>query len=151
MYLSSHVVNLVSFLFLFPPTSTPIFMEQPSIRDLSAPRSKFLELSGYEFLSYLIAMVQGLFFSGLDSESPYYHMQEFKQVSVCITIVDMSHDTLKWTLFPFSLTREAKQWYTCIVEGMNGSWDRLVDKFCLSFFPQFRVISLRMDILSSIE
>ena len=30
---------------------------------------------------------------------------------------------------------------------MNGSWDELRDKFCLSFFPQSRIVALRRDIL----
>src|SRR6185312_16364737 len=59
----------------------------------------------------------------------------------------MSHDTLKWKLFPFSLDEKAKQWYTYTVGSVNGSWDELRDKFCLSFSPQSRIIALRRDIL----
>ena len=59
----------------------------------------------------------------------------------------MSHDTLKWKLFPFSLVEKAKQWYTYTVGSVNGSWDELRDKFCLSFFPQSYIVELQRDIL----
>ena len=42
----------------------------------------------------------------------------------------MSHYTLKWKLFPFSLVERAKQWYTHTVGSVNGSWDELRDILC---------------------
>ena len=30
---------------------------------------------------------------------------------------------------------KAKQWYTHVVESMNGDWDEIKDKFQLTFFP----------------
>jgi len=58
----------------------------------------------------------------------------------------MTHDTLRWKFFPFSLVEKAKQWYRENVEKANGSWSKLRDKFCLKFFPQSRIIALRKDI-----
>ena len=55
--------------------------------------------------------------------------------------------TLKWKLFSFSLTGKAKQWYTHAIESTNGDWDELKDKFCLAFFPMFRIGSLPRAIL----
>ena len=119
-------------------------MEQPSILSFSAPKGELLEppqlehpilASSYELRSDLITMVQKLTFSGLDSENPYHHLQEFEQVCSCRAILGMSHDTLKWKLFPFSFVERAKQWYTHTVGSVNGSWDELRDKFCLSFSP----------------
>ena len=40
----------------------------------------------------------------------------------------MTQETLKWKLFPFSLMGRAKQWYTHVVESMNGDCDELKDK-----------------------
>jgi hypothetical protein len=60
----------------------------------------------------------------------------------------MTHDTLKWKLFPFSLRDEAKQWYTLSVKKFHGEWEELKCNFCLTFFPLTRVINLRLDILS---
>ena len=119
-------------------------MEQPSILSFSAPKGELLEppqlehpilASSYELRPDLIAMVQKLSFSGLDSENPYHHLREFEQVCSYRAITGMSHDTLKWKLFPFSLFEKAKQWYTYTVGSVNGGWNELRDKFCLSFFP----------------
>jgi hypothetical protein len=59
----------------------------------------------------------------------------------------ISHDTLRWKLFPFSLIEEARQWYTHTIGSMNRSLGELRDKFCLKFFPQSHVIALQRDIL----
>jgi len=50
-------------------------------------------------------------------------------------------------LFPFSLTEEARQWYTKSVQSVNGSWSKLRGKFYLKFFPESRIVALRKDIL----
>jgi hypothetical protein len=60
----------------------------------------------------------------------------------------MEHETIKWTLFPFSLLGRAKKWYAHTVGGVNGNWDELRDKFCLAFFPDSRVGALRIEILT---
>ena len=131
-------------------------MEQTSIQNFSAPNGELFELPQFEhpILAYsyklrpdLITMVQKLSFSGLDSENPYHHLREFEQVCSCRAIAGMSHDTLKWKLSPFSLVEMVKQWYTHTVGSMNGSWDELRDKFCLSFVPHSRIVALRRDIL----
>ena len=131
-------------------------MDQPTIMSFSTPRGKFLEppssenpilTSGYEIPSGYITTVQKLSFSRLSSDNPYHHLREFKQLCSCITIVGMSHDTLKWELFPFSLVEGAKQWYTKTVGSVNGSWDDLVDKFCLKYFSEDQIVALRIAII----
>ena len=121
-------------------------MEHPSIQDHSAPTSEFLEpppsehpilSSYYELRPDLIAMFREFSFSGLDGENPYHHLREFEQMCSCYAFAGMTHDTLSWKLFPFSLVEEARHWYTKNVESVNGSWSKLKDKFCLRFF--FRV------------
>ena len=103
-------------------------MEQPSILSFSAPKGELLEppqlehpilASSYELRPDLIAMVQKLSFSGLDSENPYHHLREFEQVCSCRAIAGMSHDTLKWKLFPFSLVERVKQWYMHAIEALT--------------------------------
>ena len=131
-------------------------MEQPSIQDLSAPTGEFLEpppseypiLSpGYELCPDLFAMVQEFSFSGLNGENPYHHLREFEQKCPCYAFAGMTHDTLRWKLFPFSLTEEARQWYTKSVQSVNGSWSKLRGKLYLKFFPESRIVALRKDIL----
>jgi hypothetical protein len=65
-----------------------------------------------------------------------------------IIIEGMNQQTLKCKLFPFSLVGGAKKWYYSSVGSMEGSWDKLREKFCLTFFSMSRVVTLRLEILS---
>ena len=60
--------------------------------------------------------------------------------------VNRRHGTRN-TLFPFSLAGRAKQWYTHNVGKVKGEWEELRDRFCLAFFPIYRITSLRKEIL----
>ena len=60
----------------------------------------------------------------------------------------MTHETIKWKLFPFFLLGRAKQWYAHIIGSVHGNWDELRDKFCLAFFPFSRIAALRIEILT---
>jgi hypothetical protein len=60
----------------------------------------------------------------------------------------MSDNTLRWKLFPFSLTKIAKQWYKLTVGSMQGDWEMLCSKFCLKFLPISRVARLQIDVLT---
>ena len=71
--------------------------------------SKPIIASEYKLCPGFIAMVQDQAFSGLDYESPYYHVREFEQLCACLTIAGMSLDNLRWKLFSFSLNKKAKQ------------------------------------------
>ena len=44
-----------------------------------------------------------------------------RQQCSCLKILGVTHETLKWKLFPFSLLEEAKQWYIRVVGCVNGS------------------------------
>jgi hypothetical protein len=58
-------------------------------------------------------------------------------------ISGMSHGTLKWKTFPFSLTGLAKQWYKLHVSSCHDSWVILKDQFCFTFFLLSKIIDLR--------
>ena len=60
----------------------------------------------------------------------------------------MSNKTLRWKLFPFSLTGRAKQWYSRTVGSMQGDWETLCSKFYLRFFPISKIVSLRKEVLN---
>ena len=92
---------------------------------------------------FLLAMnsTQGNSFSGRDCENPYHHLRKFEQVCSCKKISGMTHETLKWKLFPFSLSGEAKQWYIRVVGGVNGSWIELRE---YAPYKQKFLLSIRM-------
>jgi hypothetical protein len=85
---------------------------------------------------------------GEGNKNAYSHLQEFEQIYACLRIAGMSDKTLRWKLFPFSLTRIAKQWYNLTVGSMQGDWETLCLKFCLCFFPISKVVSLRKEVLN---
>jgi hypothetical protein len=59
----------------------------------------------------------------------------------------MSHDTLRWKSYPFSIMGDAKRWYTQDAGSAKGSWDALVGSFCRKYFPPPHIIALWRDIL----
>ena len=65
-----------------------------------------------------------------------------------LAYLGMSHETLKWKLFLFSLTGRAKHWYTRTIGSVQGDSEALCSSFCLSFFPISRVVSLRIEVMS---
>jgi hypothetical protein len=92
--------------------------------------------SSYELHPCLIKMIQNNYsFSGEDDENPYSHLEEFLQISACLRIAGTSDNTLRWKLFPFSLTGIAKRWYDRNIGSMGGDWETLCSEFCLHFFP----------------
>ena len=60
----------------------------------------------------------------------------------------MSDETLRWKLFPFSLTGKAKRLYNLTIESRQGDWEALCSSFCLQFFPISRIVRLCLDVLS---
>jgi hypothetical protein len=81
---------------------------------------KPIPASGYELRSSLINLVHEQSFLGEGDENPYTHLREFEQTCACLHIVGMSHETLKWKLFPFSLMGRAKHRYTRTVGSVQG-------------------------------
>ena len=72
----------------------------------------------------------------------------FAQTYGCLCIAGMCDETLRWELFPFSLTGRAKQCYSQTVGSMQGDWETLCSKFCLHFFSISKVVILLKDVLN---
>jgi hypothetical protein len=136
----------LSVIFLFVP------MEQPTISDMTAPKAMFaappksakpITALSYELRPAFIAMVREQSFLGLEYDNPYHHLREFEQLGACLTIAGMSQETLRWKLFPFSLSERAKQWYAQNVGKVAGDWEDLQKRFCLAFYPLSQIAALR--------
>ena len=130
--------------------STPIYRyakpTSASLKPLES--SEPIITPSYELCLSLIKLIRGQSFSGEGNENPYSHLQEFEQTCACLRIAGMSNETLRWKLFPFSLTWRAKQWYSQTVGSMKGDWETLCSKFCLCFFPISKVVSLWKEVLN---
>jgi len=132
-------------------------MDQTTLFDYAAPSGTELDLLSsskailachYELCPSLIAIIQENPFSGEGDENPDTHVHDFEQLCSCIHIQGMRRVTLKWKLFPFSLTRKARWWYTRYVGSVGGEWEKLEAKFRLTYFPISHVARLRRDVLN---
>ena len=102
--------------------STPIY-QYAKLMSASLKPPKSLEpilTPGYELYPCFIKLIREQSFSVEGDENPYSHLREFEQTYTCLRIVGMSNETLRWKLFPFSLTGIAKHWYSQTVGSMQG-------------------------------
>ena len=74
--------------------------------------------------------------------------QSFGENCSLLIIPGMTQHTLRWKLFPFSLTREAKIWYNQTARKVGGDWIQLKDEFYLFFYPVSKVVPHRKQLLS---
>jgi hypothetical protein len=98
----------------------------------------------YELSPELINMVQDQPFSSDVSENPCSHLCDFEQTCACRHIEGMSDKTLRWKLFPFSLTGEAKRWYKLHIGSSHEDWEALHSSFCFQLSPIYKVIKLHL-------
>ena len=117
--------------------STPIYQyAKPTSTSLKPPESsKPIITPGYELRLSLIKLIWDQSFLGEGNKNPYSHLREFEWTCACLHIAGMSDKTLRWKLFPFSLTGRAKQWYSRTVRSMKGDWETLCSKFFYVSFP----------------
>ena len=133
------------------PTSNP--NPSASKGEFPKPPPKPNFSSGRELHPSLKDMVWAQPFFGLENENPCHHLHEFEEICSCLSISGMTQETLRWKLFPFSLTENSKQWYTFVIGSMNGDWNELKGKFCLAFslWPVSSLYQGQSLILSSIR
>jgi hypothetical protein len=65
----------------------------------------------FELHTGLLTMVQANQFCGLPSEDANAHLQNFLELCETIIIKDVTPESVKLHLFPFSLSGKAKQWF----------------------------------------
>jgi hypothetical protein len=51
-------------------------------------------------------------------------------------------------VFPFSLIGKTKHWYNRHIKRSKGKWGALSSSFCLQFFSIYKVIKLRVELLT---
>jgi hypothetical protein len=104
------------------PIPTPLYLYGVPLGSCLKPleSSKPITSSGYELRSKLIHLVQKNVFFGSDNENPYSHLGNFEQTYAYLSIEGMSNKTLRWKVFPFSLTRKPKRWYNRHVRSSQG-------------------------------
>jgi hypothetical protein len=89
-----------------------------------------------------------LSFYGLDHENPYAHVKKFKNICATTKFQNFFEESVYLRLFPFSLHDRATEWLDSNALGSITSWESLLSKFYIKFFPMSRVNEARKEISS---
>jgi hypothetical protein len=111
-------------------------MEEPekSLRDYASPRCEDikvqesdskLEATKYEIKSKIIEMVAAKPFEGMVTENPYRHIRHFTTLCNMVRQKGVPDEWFKWNLFPYSLSGEAKTWYSFASFEVEGNRNKL--------------------------
>jgi len=76
------------------------------------------------------------------SEDANAHLQNFLELCDTIVIKDVAQNSIRLSLFPFSLARKAKQWFYQNKEAID-TWKKRSAAFLAKFFPMSRTSALR--------
>ena len=101
---------------------------QPSCITLPALTANF------EIKSGMIQMLP--VFRGLANENPYQHVREFEDICGTMKYHQMTEESLKLRLFPFSLKERAKSWLLSLQPGSISTWVGLAEAFYRKFYSK---------------
>ncbi|GJV35208.1 reverse transcriptase domain-containing protein [Tanacetum coccineum] len=82
-----------------------------------------------------LTLVKGNQFDGRTKTDPHKHIREFLGICDMFKYRDTKNEAVRLTMFPLSLTREAKTWLDELNEGTIETWDELRTAFISHFFP----------------
>ncbi|GKV41179.1 hypothetical protein SLEP1_g48746 [Rubroshorea leprosula] len=125
----------------------------PSLEGIaSSIRRPTIQANNFEIKPAIIQMIQQTVqFSGLPNENPYLHIASFLEICDTFKANGVSNESVRLTLFPFSLRDKAKSWLQSFPAGHFTVWNVLVDKFIANFFPPSKIAKLRDDITTFVQ
>ncbi|GKU88727.1 hypothetical protein SLEP1_g2957 [Rubroshorea leprosula] len=125
----------------------------PSLEGIaSSIRRPAIQANNFEIKPAIIQMIQQTVqFSGLPNENPYAHIASFLEICDTFKANGVSNESVRLTLFPFSLHDKAKSWLQSFPAGHFTIWNVLVDKFIAKFFPPSKIAKLRNDITTFVQ
>nr|GEV49555.1 reverse transcriptase domain-containing protein [Tanacetum cinerariifolium] len=100
----------------------------------------------FELKHSLINMMTSDQFFGLEKENPHDHIRWFNKITFTIKYKDVPNSAIKLMLFPFSLTGAARLWLEKEPPRSILTWEDLVSKFIIEFFPPSRTANLQNEI-----
>ncbi|KAK4713735.1 hypothetical protein R3W88_019642 [Solanum pinnatisectum] len=88
-----------------------------------------------------IFQLKGLF-SGLAHEDPHEHLQNFVDVCGPFSFKNISQESVRLRVVPFSLMGEACKWLAELPRESITSWEELATTFQVRIFPPSKIMSL---------
>ena len=80
-------------------------------------------------------MVQQAQFSRSPLDDPNIHLAMFLEICDTVKMNDVTEDTIRLRLFPFSLRDKARGWLQSLQPRSITSWQDMAEKFLAKFFP----------------
>ena len=144
---SSSAIPLTIELVTPTPSTTPIMAK--TLHDYSTPAVAKVLVGpavnigdgNIELRTGLITMVQANQFLGLPSEDANAHLQHFLELCDTIIINDAAPKSIRFHMFPFSLSGKVKQWFYKEKEAIK-TWDKCSTTFLAKFFPMDKTNAL---------
>ncbi|GFZ06536.1 hypothetical protein Acr_18g0007060 [Actinidia rufa] len=84
----------------------------------------------------------------LPSEDPYKHINQFLKVCSTVKLNNLTEETLKLILFPYSLKDRAEYWLKSLKADSITRWQQLVQKFLKKYFPKSKTNQIRRSLTS---
>ncbi|XP_022926214.1 uncharacterized protein LOC111433394 [Cucurbita moschata] len=107
-----------------------------------------MQATTFELKPVMFQMLQTIGqFHGLPSEDPHLHLKSFLGVSDSFRFQRVDKDVIRLSLFPYSLRDGAKSWLNTLALGTIDSWNSLVEKFLIKYFPPTRNARFRNEIV----
>ncbi|GKD79590.1 reverse transcriptase domain-containing protein [Tanacetum coccineum] len=134
-----------------PNGLAPRLMEelcQPSINGRGGPIVSIpIQATDFGLHHHMIQQVQNTCqFHGLPGDDANRHIDKFLEVTQHMKQNRVSDDALRLSLFPYSLTHHATAWYDRLPRNSIHSFDEMMRKFLLKYFPPSMVTKLRNEI-----
>lgn len=81
-------------------------------------------------------------FREVDAENPYHHVRDFEEICGTLRFNQLTEESLKLRLFPFSLKEKGKSWLYALRPQSIRSWDELTKEFFKKFFPNHKTATI---------
>lgn len=102
----------------------------------------------FELRPAFISLISQHQYGGGALEDPHAHMERFIRNCNTYKVNNVSPDTIRLSLFPFSLRDVAEEWLNSQPQGSITSWGDLAEKFTTRFFPRALLRKMRNDIMT---
>nr|GEU33744.1 reverse transcriptase domain-containing protein [Tanacetum cinerariifolium] len=114
---------------------------QPSINGRGRPIASIpIQATDFRLRHHMIQQVQNYFqFYELRSDDANRHIDKFLEVTQHMNQNGVSDDTLRLSLFPYSLMHHATAWYDRLLRNSIQSFNDMMRKFHSKYFPPLMI------------